>query len=94
LSGKKQNLQSWDYSQVSAYQDLQTLEHQIKRILPLLMITEMTNKFLNIMKTRDKIIFGPYPEPFMKTKFSRTCPFSMVPTMLKSGHQPCSTGEL
>ena len=79
---------------MSAYQDLQTLEHKTKGILPLLMIIEMTNKFLNIMKTRDKIIFGLYPEPVMKTKFSRTCQFSMVPITLKSGHQPCSSGGL
>jgi hypothetical protein len=79
LFGKKQNFQSWGYSpQVSAYQDFQTLEHQTKGILPMLMITEMTNKFLNTMKTRDKIIFGPYPEPVMKTKFFRTCTLSII----------------
>ena len=79
LSSKKRNFQSWDHSpQVSAYQDFHTLERQTKEMLPVLMITETTNKFLNSMKTRDKIIFGPYPEPVMKTKFFRTYPLSII----------------
>ena len=79
LSGKKQNFQSWDHPpQASVYQDLQTLERQTKGILPMLMITEMINKFLNTMKTRGKIIFRPYPDLVMKTKFFRTCPLSIT----------------